>query len=67
MRIFGAYQAFPPGSRAVRFEDVTVVIGNLMRFSPEEVRAAGKEAYQWVSDRVMDEIRALELPKHPAS
>jgi 1-acyl-sn-glycerol-3-phosphate acyltransferase len=67
MRIFGAYRAFPPETRAVRFEDVTVVVGDIMHFSSEEVRAAGKDAYQWVSDRVMERIRALELPEIPVA
>src|SRR5215510_7140299 len=37
MRIFGAYQAFPKGSRSLRLTKITVVIGEPLRFSPEEV------------------------------
>ncbi len=61
MRIFGAYDAFPKGSKAMRLVPVTVVIGNPVRFSPGELVPATREIYQRLSDRVMDAISVIHL------
>ena len=61
MRIFGAYQAFPKGSRALSVTKITVVIGEPLRFSPQEVAPANRETYQRLGDRVMAAISAIEM------
>jgi 1-acyl-sn-glycerol-3-phosphate acyltransferase len=61
LRIFGAYQAFPKGSRALRLTKITVVIGEPLRFTPEEVRPGCRETYQGLSNRVMEAIAALKI------
>jgi 1-acyl-sn-glycerol-3-phosphate acyltransferase len=61
MRIFGAYHAFPKGSRGLRLTKITVVIGQPLRFAPEEVTPGTRETYQHLSDRVMEAIAALTI------
>jgi len=61
MRIFGAYEAFPKGSKGFRFSKITVVVGEPLHFSSEEVKSVGREGYQQLSDRVMAAIGALTL------
>jgi 1-acyl-sn-glycerol-3-phosphate acyltransferase len=61
MRIFGAYDAFPKGSRGFRLTQITVVIGKPLSFSPEEVAPGTRETYQRLSDRVMQAIAALRI------
>ena len=63
MRIFGAYEAMPRGRSAkIRFTQVHLVVGTPFRFTAGELEAAsGREGYQKLVDRVMDEIAAIEL------
>ncbi len=61
MRIFGAYEALPKGSKRLHFTQVTVVIGNPIHFTPEEVEPASRETYQRLSDRVMAAISELRI------
>jgi len=61
MRIFGAYDAFPKGGGRLHFPQITVVIGEPITFSPEEIASSTRETYQALSDRVMRAIAALEL------
>jgi 1-acyl-sn-glycerol-3-phosphate acyltransferase len=61
MRIFGAYDAFPKGSRALRFTQITIVIGKPLFFSAAEVMPGTRETYQRLSDRVMQAIAALQI------
>ena len=61
MRIFGAYQAFPKGSRSLRLTKITVVIGEPLRFSREEVAPAARETYQRIGNRVMEAIAAIKM------
>lgn len=61
MRIFGAYEAFPKGSKGMRFTQITVVIGEPIYFTPEELEPASRETYQKLSNRVMEAISALKL------
>jgi 1-acyl-sn-glycerol-3-phosphate acyltransferase len=68
MRIFGANEAFPKGSKTITPSPVTVVVGDPIRFTPEELDPAfcgGDERalYQNLSDRVMAAITALQLPE----
>ena len=61
MRIFGAHAAFPKGAKRLHFPQITVVIGEPIRFSPEEIASATRETYQALSDRVMDTIAGLQI------
>ena len=61
MRIFGAYEAFPKNSKRLHFTQITVVIGEPLVFSREELASATRETYQALSDRVMEAIAALRL------
>jgi 1-acyl-sn-glycerol-3-phosphate acyltransferase len=61
MRIFGAYQAFPKGSRALRLTKITIVIGEPIRFCPQEVVPGNRETYQRLGDRVMEAIAAIKM------
>jgi 1-acyl-sn-glycerol-3-phosphate acyltransferase len=67
IRIFGAREAFPKGAGKINAVPITVVVGEPIRFTPEELDAAtygGDERvlYQALSDRVMEAIAALQLP-----
>jgi 1-acyl-sn-glycerol-3-phosphate acyltransferase len=61
MRIFGAYQAFPKHSRSLRLTKITVVIGEPLRFTREEVTPPTRETYQRLGDRVMEAIAAIKI------
>ena len=61
MRIFGAYDAFPKNSKRLHFTQITVVIGEPLVFSPEDLASATRETYQTLSDRVMEAIAALKI------
>lgn len=62
MRIFGAYEAFPKNAKSLRFTQISVVLGEPIRFSKEELADTSRENYQRLSDRVMEAIAALKLP-----
>jgi 1-acyl-sn-glycerol-3-phosphate acyltransferase len=67
MRIFGAHQAFPRGASKIQFTQVTLVVGEVLRFSPEEFVGDAKNAYRRVSTIVMERIAALRCPpRRPA-
>ena len=61
MRIFGAFEAFPKGSKGFRRTRITVVIGNPIRFTEEETSSNSRDNYQKLSDRVMNAIGTLTL------
>ena len=61
MRIFGAYDAWPIHEKWPRLGRVTIVVGEPIYFTPGDVEAGGKEAYQQLSQRVMDAITALRI------
>jgi 1-acyl-sn-glycerol-3-phosphate acyltransferase len=61
MRIFGAHEAWPRGSNKIRLHRITVVVGEPIRFSEGEVAGVGKDVYQRLSQRVMDEISKLKI------
>lgn len=63
MRIFGAYDAFPKGSKRMRLTKITVVIGEPIHFTDEDIRSGDRDTYQRLSERVMQAIAALELPR----
>jgi 1-acyl-sn-glycerol-3-phosphate acyltransferase len=62
MRIFGAYEAFPKNARRFQLSQISVVIGEPIHFSAEEISNTSRETYQLLSNRVMDAIGALKLP-----
>jgi 1-acyl-sn-glycerol-3-phosphate acyltransferase len=62
MRIFGAYEAFPKNARRFQLSQITVVIGEPIHFTAEEISNTSRETYQLLSNRVMEAIGALKLP-----
>ena len=62
MRIFGAYEAFPKNARRFQLSQITVVIGEPIHFTEQEISNTSRETYQLLSNRVMDAIGALKLP-----
>ena len=65
MRVFGAYEAMPPGSSRVRMRPITVKIGEPLTFTADDLRKPSgdnREVYQGLSERVMSAIAAIHLP-----
>lgn len=61
VRIFGARQALPRGSSKMNFCPITLVVGDPISFTPEELQAKGRDDYQKISDKIMAEIAKLEM------
>jgi 1-acyl-sn-glycerol-3-phosphate acyltransferase len=61
MRIFGAHQAWPIGGKIRLGPHITVVVGEPIRFSDEELAGRGRDLYQQLSQRVMDAIAAIQI------
>lgn len=61
IRIFGARDALPRGSSKLYFRPITLVVGDPIVFTPEELKAKGRDGYQKISDRIMQEIAKLEI------
>lgn len=61
MRIFGAHAALPRGGGGLRLKRITIVVGEPMRFTAEDLKPHGKESYQRLSDRVMEAIASLQI------
>ncbi len=61
MRIFGAHEAWPRGGNKIRLHPITVVVGKPMRFTETEIARGGKDVYQRLSERVMEEIAKLKI------
>ena len=61
MRIFDAYEAWPIHEKFPRPGRVTIVVGEPIYFTQQDVEAGGKELYQRLSQRVMDAIATLSL------
>ncbi len=60
-RIYGAYEAFPRGAKFPKlFTKITVVVGEPIRFTDEELKVKDKDGYAALSQRVMDEIAKLD-------
>jgi 1-acyl-sn-glycerol-3-phosphate acyltransferase len=60
MRIFGAFETLPRGGK-LHPHQITVVVGEPLRFSPNDVAGNAREVYPRLSARVMDAIAALHL------
>lgn len=61
MRIFGAHEALPRGGGRLCFHRITIVIGEPIYFTEDDLQPAGKEMYLRLSERVMNAIAALGL------
>lgn len=60
VRIRGAREVLPRGSGRVKFSPVSVTVGDAIRLSPEEVKAAqSKDGYAALSKRIMEAVDAL--------
>lgn len=59
MRIFGSFEAFPRDAMFPNFSQVTVSIGEPLRFAEEEL-SGDRENYQKLSNRVMQAIAELK-------
>lgn len=57
VRIRGANEALPRGSGRIRFARIVVTVGPAIDFSGEDYK--GKDGYQKIADRIMEEIAAL--------
>ena len=62
MRVFGAHEAFPRGAKMPRLHPITIVVGEPIRFTKDDLAGSGRELYQKLSERVMERIAALSLP-----
>jgi len=65
MRVFGAFEALPPGEKSFRATPVTVVVGEPIYFTDDDFKGEGQELYQRLSDRVMEAIAAIEDEREP--
>jgi 1-acyl-sn-glycerol-3-phosphate acyltransferase len=61
VRIFGAYDAFPKNAKHLHFSQITVVLGEPIHFSEEELSDPSRDAYQKLSNRVMSAIGSLKI------
>lgn len=59
MRIFGSYEAFPRDRKTPQRTPITVVVGKPLYFADGE--SDGRDAYQKISDRIMDAIADLKI------
>ena len=59
IRIEGAYDCLPIHSCKLRFRPITLSIGKPIPFTPEELKAKGRNAQVALGRKIMDAIRAL--------
>lgn len=62
MRLFGARECLPRGSARLRLHPITIVVGDPIKFTSEELAVKGRDGYQVISDRIMAEISKIDLP-----
>lgn len=62
VRIFGARECLPRGSGKVRFNPITVVVGEAFEVPEELLKSREKDRYQRIADLVMEKVAALEVP-----
>ena len=63
IRIFGAFEAFPRTAKLPRRAPVTIVVGEPLRFTKEDIAGDPRVVYQRLSDAVMGRIAALQNPR----
>ena len=61
MRIFGAFDAWPIDGKIHLWRRITIVVGEPIVFTTEELESTAKDRYARLSQRVMDAIAALQL------
>ena len=61
IRVFGAYEAWPIHEKWPRPGRVTVVVGEPIYFTEQDLERGSKDLYLRLSQRVMDAIIALKL------
>ena len=59
VRIEGAYDCLPIHSSKLKFKPITLSVGDPIQFTPEELRAKGRDAQRAIGKKIMDAIRAL--------
>lgn len=62
IRVFGAFDAFPRTSKFPRRSTITLVVGEPLRFTQQDLVGASRDVYQRLSERVMDRIASLQIP-----
>jgi 1-acyl-sn-glycerol-3-phosphate acyltransferase len=62
VRLFGTFEALPKTGR-LKLYPVSIVVGKPLRFTEPDVASKGRELYQQLSDRVMDQIAKLRIPE----
>lgn len=63
MRIFGAHRAFPRGGKPRPFTPITLVVGEPMYFTKDDLVGEGRELYQRLSERVLERISAIQYER----
>lgn len=63
MRIFGAHKAFPRHGKPRPFTPITLVVGEPMYFTKDDLVGEGRELYQALSERVMQRIAAIQYER----
>ena len=61
LRIFGAHEAWARGSKKIRLHPITIVVGHPIFFTQADIAERGKDVYQRLSERVMNEIAKLTI------
>jgi 1-acyl-sn-glycerol-3-phosphate acyltransferase len=61
IRVFGAYEAWPIHEKWPRPGRVTIVVGEPIYFTEQDLERGSKDLYLRLSQRVMDAIAALKL------
>ncbi len=61
MRIFGAHEAWARGSKKIRLRPITIVVGHPIFFTQADIAERGKDVYQRLSERVMNEVAKLTI------
>ena len=60
IRIRGAYEALPRGSKRLSFNRLSITVGPAIRLTPEELQqAAGKQGYDQLAKRLMAAVAKL--------
>jgi len=63
MRIFGAFEAYPRGAIIPRFSPVTIVVGEPLHFTKDDIAGDPRTVFQRLSEHVMGKIAALQNPR----
>ena len=61
VRLFGSFEALPK-TGGLRLVPVSMVVGQPLRFTAQDLASKDRELYQRLSDRVMEQITNLRVP-----